>query len=529
MKTKASLLLLIFPLLTGCSFLDVIEPPSKDEDNSQQQSGDTNEGGQTLSGGEQTPSNPGNEDNHDNNNNNNDNNNNDDNGEEEEEYVPVPSTDKTFAEFFNYESKVEIELDFTNQAITKLRDFASGSGNDNFEQNEMYHPCTAKITVNGKETVIEECGARMKGNTSRNLNFVNDFGYFDINNLCHFKISFSQTFDDSSFYYVHNWESEDAKEERDDRKYGGMKKLDLKWNRNYDNTFTKEAYVLNAFREEGVVAQHSNLVQLTVKSESDSYTAIYQALEAVDKRLLKAVDKNDNKGDLYKCCYTDLGPANLTDYSNNAIGLEAQYYRPKYNLKTNEDDNDFKTMKDLIDVASKTYKYDGVTADQYYESISKIINVDNFLKFSALCWAFGMPDDLRNNYNNYYVYFSKNRGALFIPYDNDRCLGLLQDWPMDMKGQTYDSPYDVNGNFNQCPLVLRLISGGSNNSHPVHQASKDKYFEYCKEYAAKYLDNNKFQEFTNQFYYAPSKDITSGGSYNDSFPTYASAKKATLN
>ena len=146
-----------------------------------------------------------------------------------------------------------------------------------------------------------------------------------------------------------------------------------------------------------------------------------------------------------------------------------------------------------------------------------------------MCWVMGLPDDLRNNYNNYYIYFSANRGALFLPYDNDRCLGILQDWPKDLKNQKYDEVNDINGNFNQCPLVLRFLTGGSNNSHPVHQASKDKYLQYCREYAFKYLDTSKFQEFTNQFTYAPSKDISSGGSYNDSFSVYASAKKATLN
>ena len=513
MKNKPLLLLLLFPLVTGCSLLDFDDTTPKEPEGGETEPGG---GGKTDpaeqgEGGETDPSDP--ED------------------PVEEEYVPKASTNKTFLEFFEPDSKVEIELDFTNESITHLRDYADGhSGNANFEQNEMYHPCTAKIVINGKETVFEECGARMRGNTSRNLNFVNNEGYFDINNLCHFKLNFSQTFDDPTFYYFHDWTGdEEGYQERDDRKLGGMKKIDLKWNKNLDNTFTKEGYVLDVFWSEGVLAQHSTLVKLTVMSENDSYTEVYQALEAIDKRLLKAADDNDNKGDLYKCLYTGQGSAHLRGYEDYQIGVEAQDYLPTYSLKTNEKDNDFSSMKNLITTVNKSQNGDGVTPDQYFESVSEIINVDNFLKYSALCWVFGLPDDLRNNYNNYYVYISKNRKALFIPYDNDRCLGILQDWPMDLKNKAMDDPYDVNGNFNQCPLVLRLVTGGSNNTYTVHQESKNKYMEYCKEYALKYLDVSKFQEYTNHFYYAPSEDISIGGGQNETFATYATAKLGTLN
>ena len=443
-----------------------------------------------------------------------------------------PTTNKTFLEFFDYESKIEIELDFTNQAITKLAEYAEGEGNDNFDKNEMYHPCTATITVNGKSTVLEETGARMKGNTSRDTHFVDSTGHFDTSHLCHFKLNFAQLFDDDSFYYVHDWTNDkNGKKERDDRKYGDMKKLDLKWNRNYDQSFTKEAYVLDAFRNEGVLAQHCNLVQLTVKSDVDSYTATYLALESIDKRLLKAADKNDSKGDLYKCTYTDKGKADLTGFNTGDIGVEEQYYRPKYNLKTNETDNDFSVMKNFINEVKKTYKSNGLDGQAYYDNISKYLDVDNFLIFGALSWVFGLPDDYRYNYNNYYIYFNKYNKAVFMPFDNDRCLGIRCGWDKDLKNSPWNDTKAIGsgGEFNRNPLVLRLLTGGSNNSHPVHEASSNTYHQLCIEFANKYLDETKFNEFTDKFYYSPNKDISSGGPDNDSFAVYASAKKGTLN
>ena len=511
MKKKSVLLISLIPLLTGCSFFTIKDDNSGETPNNNTPS---NNSGNTNNNQTQNP---------DNGNNNNNNNNDDPN-------AVVPTTNQKFLDFINYDSKVEIELKFTNQSITKLKEYAEGEGNSNFERNEMYHPCTAKIIVNGVTETYEETGVRMKGNLSRDTDFVDNSGHFDTSHLCHFKMSFNQTFEDSSFYYTHNWGNDDtAKKEREDRKYGGMKKLDLKWNRNYDNTFTKEAYVLDAFRSEGVMAQHCNLVKLTVKSDSDSYTQIYQALESVDKRMLKAINKNDVDGDLYKCTYTDE-PAHLNGYQDYQIGIEGPNYRPPYNLKTNEGESNHSTMKNFINQVRKTKKDDGLDGQQYYDNMSNYMDIDNFLKFSALSWVFGMPDDLRNNYNNYYIYFNKNNKAMFIPYDNDRCLGLRYGWDKDLKNVRWDETEAIgSGGFNQCPLVLRFLSGGSNNSHPVHQASKDLFHQYCIEYANKYLDNNKFQTFTNHFEYAPSKNVNNAGPDNDTFATYASNKKATLN
>lgn len=68
---------------------------------------------------------------------------------------------------FDYSSKIEIELDFKNYSLLKLKEYSEGEGNDNFIKNEMYHPCTGKITINGVTNTYYELGVRMKGNTSR--------------------------------------------------------------------------------------------------------------------------------------------------------------------------------------------------------------------------------------------------------------------------------------------------------------------------------------------------------------------------
>lgn len=428
---------------------------------------------------------------------------------------------------FDYSSKIEIELDFKNYSLLKLKEYSEGEGNDNFIKNEMYHPCIGKITINGVINTYYELGVRMKGNTSRDTDFVDNNGRFVDGHYCHFKLNFAQTFDNvnDNDYYVNPWRESTKKDARKDRKFGGMKKIDLKWNRNEDESFTKENYVLDAFRNEGVLAQHFNLVQLTIKSENDSRTMVYQVLEAVDKQLIKKSYSSDSSGDLYKCCYTDRGKADLKDYDNRKIGVEGQRYRPVYNLKTNESTSDFSSMKNFIDVINGSR---GKSGSEFRTIISEYLDIDNFLKFSALSWVFGLPDDFRNNFNNYYIYFGSETKALFIPYDNDRCLGIRNGWDKDCKNQYWSSKYAIGaGTDEQSPLNFRLITGGSTSSWPVDTVSQETYHQYCIEYANKYLVTSKFQEFTNQFYYS-SKSISDGGNNNDSFEVYASAKKSTL-
>ena len=428
-----------------------------------------------------------------------------------------------FSEFFKYENKIEIELTFSEQVMYKLQDYGSDS---KLDKNDMYHPCTAKFTINGVSNTYYEVGARIRGNTSRVTDFFQN-GKFVEGKIAHFKLSFSQTFDskEDNDYYVIPWEDSLKREDRKDRKFGGMKKIDLKWNRNFDNTFTKEIYTLDAFRQEKIMAQNSNLVNLTVKVGNESRTMVYEALEAVDKRLLKRYDSDDNSGDLYKCLYTNLGKATLKDYSNNKLGIERPGYRPVYGLKTNEETSDMSVFKTFVDHVKVT----NTSGEDFYNDISNYMDVDYFLKFSALCWVFGLPDDFRNNYNNYYIYFRSDNKAIFLPYDNDRCLGIRNNWNIDLKNAKYDHELAYGANErNDSPLVRRFLSDISKNTNPVHQESLTKFHDYCVEYANKYLVKEKFNEFTSKFFYAPSKDITKAGEDNDTFEVYATAKLATL-
>ena len=433
----------------------------------------------------------------------------------------APSLSEDYLEFFNPASKIEIELDFTNQSLYALARYGQGD----YYQREMYHPCNAKITINGKVSEYEEVGARMRGNTSRYSDFIDEHGFItNSEHLCHIKLNFAQAFnsEEENDYFVHNYTESELKA-RDKRRFADMKKLDLKWNRNYDPSFTKEIYALNAFNEEGLLAQRANLVNLTVRTDNDEVTMVYMALEAVDKQLIKKrFSSDETDGDLYKCTYNSSGRANLRDSSN--VGVETEYYNPSYCLKTNEKTSDCSVIKNFIDVSCTKGP-----ANEVKPLIDPLLNQEAYIKYCALSWVVGNPDDLRNNYNNYYLYFSNlDDKAYFLTYDNDRVFGILRDWPIDTSyiGPDYLNAKGSNDEWCDVPLLQRTIIPGSNNSWAIIEEYHSLYLEKCYEYAYKYLDEDKFQEFTNQFYYS-SKNIDAGND-NMSFAEYASNKKGTL-
>ena len=436
----------------------------------------------------------------------------------------INDEDLKFEALFNPTSIVEITLDFSNLSIYNLANYGVDSS---FNKQEMYHPCNLTVKINDTEVNYGEVGARMKGNTSRNNEFIDENGNFlNKEELCHFKIAVDKPFNSSSMndYYQKDY-TNDELEIIDNRRVNTLKKFDLKWNRTYDSSFTKELYSLNCFSEIGVVSQKANIVNLTINTENDSVTTPYLIYQTVDKAMMKLSFPDGPKGDLYKCTYTDRGPADLKEVDNNKIGVEGEGFSPSYDLKTNEDTSNFESLTNFINKTNLT----NVDESIIKTNIEQVLDVDYFLKFAAMSWVVGSPDDYRNNHNNYYLYFnSNNNKAYFIPYDNDRVFGILKDWPIDTSLQEMNSDR-LQGTIteNGCgfPLVRRLLVSGSS-SRPVISEYQNQYFEYCKQYAATYLSVEKFQNYTNQFYFS-SKNIISSNE-NMSFETYCTNKLSTI-
>ncbi len=379
------------------------------------------------------------------------------------------NTDEVYAALFDERSTVGIDMDMSDAEWKKLdRDYTEFKNKGG--KSPIYRladSVTVSINSDGKtlDYYYEEVGVRMKGNTSRH-NFYNDSGFY--NNI-HMKLSFKQTFDDVEDGYSEDelkvWDDLDAREARKDRMFGGMEKIDIKYNSTSDESYVREMYAMKLFRENGVVAPNITLCSLTAleKDSVKKNLGVYRIHETIDEAFVARKFGDETAGDLWKCTYSSKGPADMTYYDlDNRVGVEdelkGEFY--SYDKKTNKKKDKVTGERDLTSI--KNF----INAVNSSNDISEYLDTENFAKFEAVNYILGNPDCIRNNYNNYYLYFRKSDGkAVVIPYDYDRCLGITKDWDPTGSASMHVRPYDkqiaANGSDQNNPIYKKLICQGA--------------------------------------------------------------------
>lgn len=343
-----------------------------------------------------------------------------------------PSAEEMLYEsLFDSENKVEFEIKMSNSELLKLQqDYETYSAKGS--KSPIYRMADLVVTItapDGTKTVqtVEQVGVRMKGNTSRTAFYNEKEGIY---NLIHLKLNFRETFDEEAYYGDDAlvWDKE-SREARKNRTFATLEKLDLRWNKCNDATYIREHYAFEMFRQNGVLAPNSTPASV---NWAGTHCGVFTAIEPVDKVFLKRnLPKNMQGGDLYKCGWTNRGADFCTDLS---VGIEDEdeglFYT--YDLKTNKKKSDHQDLKDFIAA---------LNGDMTKERFAELVNIDNFLSFAAVAYLLGNPDDARQNYNNFYIYFPPEGGALLIPTDYDRCLGLTHEWDPTGNGVTADNPF----------------------------------------------------------------------------------------
>src|SRR5690554_6030010 len=138
-----------------------------------------------------------------------------------------------------------------------------------------------------------------------------------------------------------------------------------------------------------------------------------------------------------------------------------------------------------------------------------LVNISYYIAFEAVSYFSGNPDDMRNHFNNYYIYFLKDSNlAIFIPYDYDRTFGINWDWDPTGNAMTSYSPYTlrttmggVNDQIN--PLILKTIARGSGNDEviakfrlKVLEGLESKFFDINEFYKVYNIHKSKYQNLT---------------------------------
>lgn len=452
-----------------------------------------------------------------------------------------------FNDLFNLANKVEVKVEISQDQLSMLQ-------NDyvNYAKSEIYRVADkVEISITNYQKTFtweyENVGIRQKGNTSRESILIDG----KINNHNHFKLSFDETFDDPTIYssaFIKEMENKIGGEDYSKRDFLGLSGLDFKWNKNCDLTHIKEVYANNLYRASGIIAQHTGLSTFSMinnfTNEEVSFglcTMFEPASKSLIKRSLSSEDKyfnlpnwdeeqlgeygviNSKYGDYYKCTYGvgsgySFSGANLSYYNDKILGIGYTFGNniPAYERKTNtKDDYDDFLLKRLID---------NINSSSYSE-ISKYIDLKQFAIYEAVSYVIGNPDSLRYNYNNYLLYFSKvDAKARIIPYDNDRCFGIIKD--LNFKNALLDTN----------PLDMDTLSGVQNNKLYLKTIlSNDE--NYCKDYYIEVLNEiaksswvspdtfNRFYQIAsatyNEFEFSQNDD-------NVSFADYMKNKKLSI-
>lgn len=397
------------------------------------------------------------------------------------------SDEELFEQLFDINNRIDIAIDISDEELLNIqKDYEKYS--EMGSKSPVYREASMYISIHTKEDTqtyyIENIGIRMKGNTSRTNFYSEEDGQY---NLIHYRVKFM------------------------DGDFATLENLELKWNKNDDTTYIREYYAYEMFRDYGILAPHVNLSTMEV---GGLYQGVFSIYEPVDKNFIeKNVAEEDQGGNLYKCAWDRQG-ADLT--TSGTIGVEneeaAVFYN--YDLKTNKKEADYSQLRNLLTVLSKR--------NLSKEKLEEVVDIDSFLMFAAVSYFVGNSDDMRNNYNNYYIYFLKSSGkAIFIPYDQDRVFGLTMDWNPTGDAMTKVSPYST-----------KAAGSDRAQKNPLYVATVDKekgqYIDAYTEALKKIADSNWLttEKFNSVYeiakenyaqYTAPGKDFWNADGYHFTF------------
>ena len=350
---------------------------------------------------------------------------------DDEEAASAVDQEALYNEIFAPDSVIDIAVDISKEELSNMQ-----ADLEYFRQkhsrSSVYRICdNVTITVNGKKYVVNDVGIRLKGTSSR-CNFFNDI--LGIYNLVNFRLSFSCTFEDTGDYGLSTrvWDDKEEKKKRQNRTFATMESLELKWNITADNTYVRNQYVQEVFRDYGVPAQHCALCTLSL---GGTKLGIYRLFESVDESFIhRYFTQEDWGGDLYKARCTSESPVTYSLGNSYGVGNKKKTEMFNFDLKTNIGESSHESLENLLQVINRP----GATKEDF----ESVMDMDELALVQAINFAMGNQDDMRNNYNNHYLYFRKSDGkAVIIPYDNEIVLGDTYVWSPSESALTGESPY----------------------------------------------------------------------------------------
>jgi len=267
------------------------------------------------------------------------------------------------------------------------------------------------------ETVIDKIGARFKGNASFRRGGIKKS----------FKLDFNEYDEDGKFL--------------------GLKKLNLN-NGDLQPDFLREKLFLD-FAGKYIAAMRAVHVRLYV---NDVYYGLYIAVEQPDKTMMESRFGDDEDGNLY-----ESGESNAT---MAYLGVDPAAYQRVYELKTNEESNDYSGLIQFLDILNNT------PPAELEDKLSTIADVDNLLYGIALNILFVNLDSYAGSGAEYFLYQrTSDKRFIHIHWDLNESFGTTGDGspriatPATLEAFWLPSSTTATGG--------RPGGGGANNARPL--------------------------------------------------------------
>ena len=320
------------------------------------------------------------------------------------------------ANLFSIDQVVNIELDFPQSDFW----FQLEDNFDNMDVNgSVYIPANLTLTDLTGTYTFDSVGVRLKGNSS-----------------------FSHPGDKKSFKI-------DFNKFISGQNYDGIKKLNFS-NGFKDPTFMREKIFFDISRERGVPCPRANFSTVTYNGEPWGF---YTMVEQIDDQFLDWRMLDDN-GNLFKAGSNfggGDGEANL-EY----LGTSQSSYESSYELKSNEDANDWTDLIEFTDFINNT------SASEFETGLNNILDLGPYLSSAAIDNLFGNLDSYTQSARNYYIYHNIGMGKWqWIKWDGNEAFGTY-----GFMGGLSPSNLDIYYYAFNRPLLERVFAS---------QALKDQY------------------------------------------------------
>jgi len=323
----------------------------------------------------------------------------------------------TDAVLFPHNSVIDVFIEADEAALQNM-----------FDQARLEEYIVCDVVYNGYR--IENVGIRPKGNSSLSQ------ARNSTSNRYSFKLDFNQFVKGQNLF--------------------GITKINLN-NGFSDPTFMREYLSYEISELLGLETPRTTYIALHINGE---YFGLYLGVENVDENFVR-----DHfifgYGDLYKPEGTG---ANLVYIDN-----DPQSY-PGLALQTDEEKSDKSSIVKMLKVLQ----------EGTYEELEKVLEVDSFLKYYALCVAAGSMDSILGGMNHNYYLYDNNGQFVMIPWDFNMAFGGFGG-DRGSGGSLYiDSPAV---NMASLPIVNRLLTRAE---------YLEKYHDYLQLIIDGYLNNELF-------------------------------------